>query len=118
MTNERRADKRLLLHSQVEITGVDETGRQFAERSRLEDIGDLGCRFSMRNAVHQGGILGVEPLGPDGENLQDEYSRLYVVIWVKCRGDHLTVGARSLREDELSDAGFYTNFSGPKLSAK
>ena len=64
MTGERRADHRIFLHSSVEITGVDDAGRQFAERSRLEDVGNLGCRFSMQNAVHPGGILGIEPLGP------------------------------------------------------
>ena len=118
MINERRADKRFLLHSPVEITGVDDAGLQFAERSRLEDVGDLGCRFSIRNAVHQGGILGVEPLGANGETLPNEYSRLFVVIWVKRTGERLTVGARSLREDELSDAGFPTNCSASKGSVK
>jgi hypothetical protein len=33
MTVERRAYKRFLLHTQVEITGVDESGLQFAERA-------------------------------------------------------------------------------------
>jgi len=118
MTDERRADKRFFLHSPVEITGVDDAGLQFAERSRLEDVGDLGCRFSMRNVVQPGEILGVEPLGPDGENLPGEYSRLFVVIWVKCRGDCLMVGARCLLEGELSDAGFHANSSTSKVSAK
>jgi hypothetical protein len=118
MTNERRADKCFLLHSPVEITGVDNSGLQVAERSRLEDVGDLGCRFSMRTVVHEGDILGIEPLGPDGENFQDEYSRLFAVVWVKRGGDRLMVGARSLREDELTDAGFLMNCSTAKVSAK
>jgi len=118
MTDERRTDTRFFLHSQVEITGVDDSGFQFAERSHLEDVGDMGCRFSMRNVVHQGGILGVEPLGPDGENFPDEYSRLFVVIWVKCRGDRFMVGTRCLLEDELSDSGCHTNCSPLKISAK
>jgi hypothetical protein len=118
MREERRTDKRILLHSQVEITGVDDSGLQFAERSHLEDVGDSGCRFSMRNVVHPGGILGVEPLGPDGENFPDEYSRLFVVIWVKCRGDLLMVGTRCLLEDDLSDSGCHTNCSHSKVPAK
>jgi hypothetical protein len=118
MTSERRADNRFLLHSPVEITGVDEAGLQFAERSRLEDVGDLGCRFSIRNAVQQGGILGVEPLGPDGESFQDEFPRLFVAIWVKGKGNRRTVGARSLREDELSDADFHTICSVSNFSEK
>lgn len=118
MMEERRTDKRFLLHSQVEITGVDDSGHQFAERSHLEDVGDSGCRFSMRNVVHSGGILGVEPLGPDGKNSPDEYSRLFVVIWVKCRGDRLMVGTRCLLEDELSDSECHTDCSPSKVSAE
>jgi len=118
MINERRAYKRLFLHSQVEITGVDESGLQFAERACVEDVSDLGCRFSIRGAVHESSILGVEPLGPGGENLSDEFPRLFVVIWVKRKGNRMGVGARSLGEEELSDSGFHTNCSASKLSAK
>jgi len=117
MINERRVYKRFLLHSQVEITGVDGSGLQFAERSRVEDVGDLGCRFSMRGAVHQGSVLAVEPLGPNGENVLDEFPRLFVIVWVKRKGNRLTVGARGLREDELADPGFYMNYSSSKFSA-
>ena len=118
MINDRRTDHRLLLHSQVEITGVDDAGLQFVESSRLEDVSDLGCRFSIQNAVHRGSILGIEPLGPDGESSRDEYSRLFVVIWVKRESDRLMVGARSLLEDELSGVDIATNGSTSEVSAK
>ena len=106
MTNERRVDKRFLLHSPVEITGVDDSGLQFAERSRLEDVGDLGCRFSLRNAVPQGGIVGVKPLGPEGETCHDEYSRLFVIVWLKPEGDRFTLGVRCLRETNYPTSAF------------
>jgi len=118
MIDERRVSTRFLLHSQVEITGVDESGLQFAERTRVEDVSDLGCRFSIRGAVHEGSIIGVELLGPEGEDLSDEFPRLLVIVWAKRPGDRLTVGARSLREDELSNPGFHTNSSASKISAK
>jgi hypothetical protein len=118
MTDERRADKRFLLHTWVQITGIDKSGRQFMERSRLEDIGDNGCRFSLQGAVHEGSIIGVMPLGQDGESLVDEFRRLFVVIWIKRKGKCVTVGARSLREDELSDGGSQTSFSTSKIYAK
>jgi hypothetical protein len=104
MTSERRAYKRFLLHSPVEITGVDESGLQFAERARVEDVSDVGCRISMRSAVLRGSILGIEPMGPDGEGLPDEFPRLFVIVWAKRTGDHLMVGVRSLRENELSES--------------
>ena len=118
MTDERRANKRFLLHSWVQITGVDESGLQFAERSRLEDIGDSGCRFSMLGAVHRGSVLGIKPLGAGGEDVQDEFSRLFVVIWAKRKGNRLTVGARSLREHEFSDVGVNAAPSGSDFSEK
>jgi hypothetical protein len=118
MTSERRADKRFLLHSRVEITGVDKSGLQFAERSQVEDVGDSGCRFTMRGAVHQGGVLGVEPLGTEGENLPDEFPRMFVTMWVKRKGNRLTVGARSLREDEISGGGVHIFCSASSSSRK
>lgn len=118
MIDERRADKRFLLHVPVEITGVDESGLQFSERSRLEDAGDIGCRFTLRNTVEQGGILGVEPLGPDGEKIEDEYSRPFLIIWMEPNGERFMVGVRSLLEDELTDsAGHLKNFNS-KIGAK
>jgi hypothetical protein len=118
MTVERRSYKRFLLHSPVEITGVDESGLQFAERSQLEDVGDRGCCFSIRGAVHQGSVLGVMPLGPEGENLPDEFPRLFVIIWVKRKGNRLTVGARCLQEDELFDGGIQAVRSASSFSEK
>jgi len=107
-----------LLHTSVQITGVDETGLQFVERSRLEDIGDLGCRFSLRGAVRPGSVVGVMPLGQNGEPLIDELPRLFVVIWIKRKGKRMTVDARSLRDDELSDGDPQTRVSTGKLLAK
>jgi hypothetical protein len=117
MTQDRRADPRLLLHTRVEISGVDKAGLQFSERSKLEDVGDGGCSFSLRNAVSAGAILGVQPLGQDGEKFPDEYSRLFMVIWVKWRGDRWRVGTRCLTEDELSGAALPASDSSPKVFA-
>jgi hypothetical protein len=117
MINQRRTYKSFLLHSPVKITGVDKSGLQFAERGRVEHVSNLGCRFSMRGAVHQGSVLAVEPLGPDGENLLDEFPRLFEISWVKRKGNRSTVAARCLREDELADPGFYMNCSAWRFPA-
>jgi hypothetical protein len=102
MSDERRAGTRFLLHSWVEVSGVDESGLQYVERTHLEDIGDTGCRFAMRGAVHQGSVVGIKPMGAEGESLADEFPRMFLVIWAKRKGDRLMVGARSLREEEIS----------------
>jgi hypothetical protein len=116
MINQRRAYKSFLLHSAVKITGVDKSGLQFAERGRVENVSDLGCRFSMRGAVHQGSVLAVEPLGLNGENLLDEFPRLFEIFWVKRKGNRSTVDARGLREDELANPGYYMNCSASRFS--
>lgn len=72
MTDERRADKR------VQITGIDKSGLQFVERSRLEDIGDSGCRFSLRGQVPQGNVIGVMPLGRMARPLSMSFA---VCLW-------------------------------------
>jgi|ERR1700722_6997332 hypothetical protein len=118
MSSERRAGNRFLMHSRVEITGVDESGLQFAERTHVEDVGDEGCRFTIRGAVHQGSVLGVEPLGSEGESLVDEFPRLFVVIWAKRMGDRMSVGTRSLREDELADGSSHIFSSASKSSQR
>jgi CheY-like chemotaxis protein len=105
-----------VMMSDIKMPGMH--GLQFVERSHLEDIGDLGCRFSLRPAVHPGSVIAVMSLGQNGETLIDEFPRLFVVIWIKRKGKRMTVGARSLRADELSDGDPQTRFSTGKLLAK
>jgi hypothetical protein len=118
MTTDRRAYQRILLHSPIEITGVEASGLQFAERAQVENVSDTGCRFTMRSDVHRGGILGVEPVGPDGEKLAEDYPRLFLIIWVKRKGDRVTVGVGCLTKDELTDVCVHPNFSNSKIRPK
>ena len=100
----------------IKIPGM--YGLRFVERSHLGDIGDLGCRFSLRPAVHPGSVIAVMSLGQNGEILIDEFPPLLVDIWIKRKRKRMTVGARSLRADELSDGDPQTRFSTGKLLAK
>jgi hypothetical protein len=77
MTSDRRAYQSFLLHSPIEITGVEASRLQFVERTHVENVGDSGCRFTIRSNVHRGDIPGVEPLGPDGEKLAEDYPRFF-----------------------------------------
>jgi hypothetical protein len=47
-------------------------------------------------------VIAVEPLGQHGENLADEFPRLFVVVRTNSRDDLLEIGVRSLLENELS----------------
>ncbi len=105
-----------MVHEQVEITGVDSSGLQFTERARLVDVGGLGCRLLARNVLQQGGILGIEPLGPRGQNLPDEFPRLFVIVRVLRKGELWEAGARCLLEDELTDSSFHASCAEAKSS--
>ncbi len=118
MTMERRKDKRVSANSQVEINGIDAAGVQFTERARLADVGGEGCCILARNSVQKGGIIGVEPLGPEGENLSGEFPRLFIIVRVKREGDFFEIGARCLLEDELCDSKMQMQSSSSKVSVK
>jgi len=60
MTEQRRADERLALHSPIEVAGIDSAGRQFNERAALKGVSDAGCRFSLGHEVQPGGNRRVE----------------------------------------------------------
>lgn len=102
MTNERRVDPRIPGRWPVEISGVDEAGAQFIERTQSIDISSQGCCFVLRSSVLPGQVIAVEPLGPHGETLADEFPRLFIVVRTKLRDDLLEIGVRSLQENELS----------------
>ncbi len=107
-----------MVREQVEITGVDRSGLQFTERARLVDVGGLGCHLLARNTLQQGGILGMEPLGPHGENLPDEFPRLFVIVRVLRRGELWEAGVRCLMEDELTDGPSHGSCAEAKASAE
>jgi hypothetical protein len=104
MTTERRLDQRIFARWPVEISAVDEAGRQFVERAYSLDVSSLGCRFLIHNSVQAGGVIAVEALGPNGEDLADEFPRLFVVVRMQMRGELREIGVRSLLEDDLSGA--------------
>jgi len=114
----RRLEKRKPVHVPVEITGINASGLQFAERGRLENVSELGCSFSLQSVVYPGEVVGVKPLGPDDGTLQGEHPRLFVVVWVHRKWNSSKVGARSLQEGELSNSSDNSNKSTSKVPAK
>jgi hypothetical protein len=116
MSDDRRTEKRVVVQTKVQVTGIDDSGLQFTERARLVDVDSLGCRFLVQNAIQQGGVVGIEPLGPVGEKLSDEFPRLFTIVWVKRKGDLLEVGARCLLEKDLSDGSFYARSCDTRAS--
>lgn len=98
----RWAEKRILVNVPVEITETNAEGRSVTERTFIEDVSDLGCRFSTRGPIHQGDIVAVRILGPNGNSLPDEEPRYYEIMWVAPKKQGATVGARVLQGEKLA----------------
>lgn len=101
----RRTKKRILVNVPVEITANAE-GHPVTERTFIEDVSDLGCRFSTRGAIHQGDTVAVRILGTDGRALPDEEPRYYEIMWVAPKKQGATVGARVLQGEKLANIKF------------
>lgn len=115
---ERRTERRILVNVAVEVTELDAQGHPFSERTFIEDVSDLGCRFSTRGAVHQGDTIAMKILGPNGASLPDEQPRYYEIMWVAPKKQGSTVGARVIQGEKLANLKFPPQNGGPKPGAK
>jgi hypothetical protein len=109
----RRAERRILVNVAVEITLVKGEGGKFSERTFIEDVSDLGCRFTTRGPAQQGDTVSLKLVGPGGKILPDEESRLYQIMWVAPNKHSSTVGARLIKGETLVSAQ-----SQPKIDAE
>jgi hypothetical protein len=115
---ERRTEKRILVHVPVEVNGVNSAGQSLSEKTFIEDVSDLGCRFSLRGLLHQGDTVTVRILGPTGESLPGEESRYYEIIWVAPKKQGVTVGAKLVQGEKLSKLIAEAKPGEPKSTVK
>ena len=115
---EQRAERRILVYVPVEVTQVDDEGRQVTERTFIEDVSDFGCRFSTRGLVQKGDTVALRILGPHGTNLPDEERRYYEIMWVARKEHGATVGARIIQGEKLANLKFPARNDRPKRDAK
>lgn len=94
LVERRRAERRVLVNVAIEVSFHAENGTEITERTFIEDVSDLGCRFTTRTAAHQGDTVTLKFVGPAGRNLQSEEPRHYRIMWVAPQGRGSTVGAR------------------------
>jgi hypothetical protein len=101
ITVDRRSGKRLRLNFSIEITGFDRSGRLFTERTRTEDISEIGCRFDLLTPVERGNVVAIKLLPPGKATLPEEKSLLFEIIWTVARTIGWTVGTRKLQGDKI-----------------
>ena len=118
MSKDKRQYGRVFVNTQIQIAGVDHSGLQFVEKGRLVDVGGMGCRFLAQQKFRLGDIVGIEPLGPLGEKLADEFPRMFVIVWSRDKGMFVEAGARCLEENELMDTAIYRELCNPNVIAK
>lgn len=99
----RREEKRVLVNAPVELTLDRTDGSKVTERTFIEDVSDLGCRFTTRGPIRQGDTVTLKHVGTPGKVVPDEEPRLYKVMWVAPSGRSFTVGARLIKGDKLMD---------------
>jgi PilZ domain len=115
---ERRADTRLMVNVPVEITEISDKGRPFTERTVIENISDIGCRFSLRGAVQKGDTVAVRLLAQDGKTHLDEPAKYFEVMWTSRGTSGVTVGARFLPEEKADAAKLLQRSGDIKIPAK
>jgi hypothetical protein len=99
---DRRRDPRFFVNAPVEITNLDGGVDLLAEQVIIENIGDLGCRFSMRGPVREGDAIAIQLLAQDGTRLPDEPVKFFEVMWV-ARGMEISmVGAQIMKVEKFA----------------
>jgi hypothetical protein len=101
ISEDRRSGKRIRLNFSIEITGFDRAGRLFVERTRTQDISEIGCRFDLLTPVERGNVIAIKLLPPGKAALPEEKPLLFEIMWTAARAIGLTVGARKLQDDKI-----------------
>lgn len=107
--HERRADSRIVVNVQVEVTTINHHGSPITERTYIEDVSDFGCRFSMRGPVRKGDTVAIQLIAPDGKIESDEPAKKFEVMWIARAATIVVVGARVVEGEKLDTAKLSQN---------
>jgi len=102
----RRGEERITVDLPVEITRYDPEGNMLLERTRIEDVTSVGCRFRTQAELRRGEIVSVKALGRGENNRADEQPQLYEIMWAAPQGTSCTAGARKLAGEKLASVKF------------
>jgi PilZ domain len=118
LVERRGRERRALVNVAVDVTFETGDGNQVTERTFIEDVSDLGCRFTTRAPAHQGGTVSLKFLGPGGNNLPNEEPRHYRIMWVAPHGRGSTVGARLVTGEKPVEIAAMEAASSPTPHSK
>ena len=110
----KRREDRLVVSIPVEITGIDRVGHLFTERTLVENVTEIGCRFNTQKQLQCGEIVAVKPLEPGKKSMTQEQLQLFEIVWAAHHKAGCTVGARKLQGQKLANVKFPLPNSSPK----
>ena len=102
----RRCEERISINLSVEITRYDAAGNVFTERTRIEDVTSVGCRFRTQTELQRGDTVSIRPLVPGQKSVQGVEPQLFEIMWTAPQGTSWTVGARKLEGEKLANIKF------------
>ena len=105
-SNSRRREERISINLSVEITRYDAAGNVFTERTRIEDVTSVGCRFRTQTELQRGDTVSIKPLVPGQKSLAGVQSQLFEIMWTAPQGTKWTAGARKLEGEKLANVKF------------
>jgi hypothetical protein len=97
----RRKERRVVVNVAVEVTVDRGNEEKFTERTIIEDVSDMGCRFTTHAPAQTGDTVSLKLLGPAGQPLLNEEPRLYRIMWVARNDRSSTVGAQLVKGKTL-----------------
>ena len=115
---QQRREERLSVSIPVEITGIDRAGHLFTERTLVEDVTEIGCRFDTRTQLQCGDIIAVKPLEPGKKSMTHVQAHLFEVAWAAHHRKICTIGARKLHGEKLAKVKFPPPNYSPRRPAK
>ena len=100
VASDRRAGKRLNLSFSVEISGIDRSGVSFSERTKTQDISELGCRLETTLPLERADVVAIKLL-LHGETIPNENSHLFEIMWTVNNARGRIIGTRKLKSEKI-----------------
>ena len=113
-----RSEERVSVDLPVEITWYDSEGIMFSERTRIEDVTSVGCRFGIGVELHPGDFISINRLVPvNQEMVTADQVLLFEIMWSARGGIRWSTGARKLEGEKLAKVKILlANYSAKRSS--
>jgi hypothetical protein len=101
---ESRSEERISVDIIVEITWRDPEGNPVTERTRIEDVTSVGCRFRIQVQLQRGEVISIMAVSQGKMGLANGELQLYEIMWSAQEGSKWNTGALRLKGEKLTNA--------------